>query len=529
MNPSLDETKSSTHLYKALIIDDERPARQAVSALGKWAELGIDFPLEAAEGKTGLEIMKSHKPDIVLVDMRMPVMGGLEFIKAASAEFPNSKYVIISGYSDFEYARTAIKYNVADYLLKPVIEEELDNVLRQVVQGLDSERLSLQYNPVAHIARMLSADPESSRCGSIYYGIAAIYLVNQFREEKEKKFDFSHKASEISRLVLKCWDDRSSCLPTAENDRQLLLAVKVPAAAGDRVPSEDKLRADAAQQVEKLVEALRTDYGVYTIASVGSFHPKIEAVFESYRAAMELLNNINLLDNSRSVFTAAHTNDMPKWLSVLGKKELFTRAFDQKNLKSARDIVEQYFSSIKKHGYVSREDLIRITLEFMTVFREIAVEKGVMEVKRIIPQAGDRNIFSGCFKTEDFGGFIHSVFKALVESTSNPQTCSIHNIIIEIKEYIDNNYSEEISLTTFSSRYHMTREYLSKQFKEQFGLGIYEYVLKLRMTIAAKYLEDLNIKVQEVAQRVGYADNNYFSRAFKTFYGVSPKEYRSRN
>ncbi len=529
MNPSFDETKSSTHLYKALIIDDERPARQAVSALGKWAELGIDLPLEAAEGKTGLEMMKVHKPDIVLVDMRMPVMGGLEFIKAASTEFPNSKYVIISGYSDFEYARTAIKYNVADYLLKPVIEEELDNVLRRVVQGLDSERLSLQYNPVAHMARILSADPESSRSGTKYYGIAAIYLVNQFREEMGKKFNFSEKISEISRLVSKCWDDRSSCLAVAENDRQLLLAVKVPAAAGGRMLPEDRLRADAAQQVEKVVEALRTDYGVYTVASVGSFYPKIKSVFESYKAAMELLNNINLLDSSRSVFTAADTNDMPKWLSVLGKKELFTRAFDQKNLKCAQDIVEQYFSSIKKHGYASREDLIRITVEFMTVFREIAVEKGVMEVKRIIPQVSDRNVFSGCFKTEDFGGFIYNVFKALVESTSNPQAGSIHNIIIEIKDYIDNNYSEEINLTTFSSKYHMTREYLSKQFKEQYGLGIYEYVLKLRMTIAAKYLEDLNIKVQDVAQRVGYVDNNYFSRAFKTFYGISPREYRSRN
>jgi two-component system response regulator YesN len=133
------------------------------------------------------------------------------------------------------------------------------------------------------------------------------------------------------------------------------------------------------------------------------------------------------------------------------------------------------------------------------------------------------------YKTEDFSAFILKVFRGLVESTVSPDTYSISNIIIEIKDYIDNNYSEDISLTTFSSKYHMTKEYLSKQFKEQFSYGIYEYVLKLRMTKAAEYLADLNIKIQDVAQRVGYVDNNYFSRAFKTFYGVSPKEYRNRN
>lgn len=515
-------------MYKALIIDDERPARQAIAALGKWSELGIEDPLEAPEGRAGLEIMRRYTPDIVLVDMKMPVMNGLDFIKAASCEYPNSKYIIISGYSDFEYARTAIKYNVVDYLLKPVIEEELDNVLRLVVQRLDSERLSLQYNPVAHISRILSSEPKDPNSGSVYYGIVVIYLVNKFDDDPIGEFDFVEMGAEIASLVSQCWDHSSSSFTIAENPKQLLLTVKIPTGSMIGELSHSKLKDYTAEQVERVIDGLRSEYGIFTIGAVGSFGDKIEAVFESYDDALELLNNVNLLDNSQNVYTVLNSNSLPKWLSVLGKKELFTRAYDQKNLEHARELIGQYFESIKKHGYVSREDLIRITVEFMTIFREIALEKGVADVRRLIPQISDSSIFSGYFKTEDFSCFIYNIFKGIVESSSNPDTYSISNIIIEIKEYMDNNYSEEISLTTFSSKYHMTKEYLSKQFKEQFGFGIYEYVLKLRMTKAAAYLEDFNIKIQDVAQRVGYMDNNYFSRAFKTFHGVSPKEYRNR-
>jgi two-component system response regulator YesN len=98
--------------------------------------------------------------------------------------------------------------------------------------------------------------------------------------------------------------------------------------------------------------------------------------------------------------------------------------------------------------------------------------------------------------------------------------------LYEIKEYIDKNYSREITLSVFADRYYLSKEYLSKLFKEEFGYNIYEYVLKVRMEQARELLSEPAVKVLTVAERLGYRDNNYFSRAFKTYYGISPTEYR---
>jgi len=250
-------------LYKVLIIDDERPVRVAIRALGKWERLGVGEILEAEEGRSALSVMRQNRPDIVFVDMKMPMMNGVEFLKAASQEFPDVKYIVVSGYDDFEYARHAIRAGALDYLLKPVIEAELDKVLEK-----------------------------------------AVSLLKKQHEQ----------------------------------------------------------------------------------------------------------NNINIID--------------------------------------------EFQAAVKDHS-------------------------------------------------KDY--------------------------LYEIKEYIDSHAGEDISLTFFSEKYFMSREYLSRQFKREFGYNIYEYVLKIRMERARLLLSGTDTKIQDIAEFLGYKDSNYFSRAFKAYYGISPTDFRACN
>ena len=100
--------------------------------------------------------------------------------------------------------------------------------------------------------------------------------------------------------------------------------------------------------------------------------------------------------------------------------------------------------------------------------------------------------------------------------------------LYEIKDYIQKNYNKEIKLSMFSNKYYLSKEYLSKRFKAEFGYGIYEYVLKVRMEKAKELLSNPNIKIQTISEHLGYSNNNYFSRAFKNYFGISPSEYRER-
>ena len=119
-----------------MIIDDEKPVRIAISKLGKWSHFQIEPPLMASNGKEALTIMREIHPDLVFVDMSMPIMDGIAFLKTASAELPDSRFIIISGYDDFSYAQQAIRYGVLDYLLKPIVETDLNTAIQRAVESL---------------------------------------------------------------------------------------------------------------------------------------------------------------------------------------------------------------------------------------------------------------------------------------------------------------------------------------------------------------------------------------------------------
>lgn len=126
-------------MYKALIVDDEKPVRQIITALGRWRSFGIDPPFYACDGQSALLSMRELHPEIVFLDIEMPVMNGVEFIKQASIEFPDTIYIVVSGYDNFAFTKIAIKYNVLDYLLKPIVESELLDVLQRAVNQLDAK------------------------------------------------------------------------------------------------------------------------------------------------------------------------------------------------------------------------------------------------------------------------------------------------------------------------------------------------------------------------------------------------------
>jgi two-component system, response regulator YesN len=126
-------------MYKTLIIDDEKAVHTVIRKLGKWQESGLEEPRSAWNGSEGLSMMHEIHPDIVFVDMNMPVMDGSSFLCKASEEFPHVKLIVVSGYDDFRYAKTALQANALDYLLKPLAADELNKVLDHAVELLDKE------------------------------------------------------------------------------------------------------------------------------------------------------------------------------------------------------------------------------------------------------------------------------------------------------------------------------------------------------------------------------------------------------
>lgn len=128
-------------MYKVMIIDDEAPARIAIRKLGHWADYRNTEFYEETNGARALKSMREIHPQIVFVDMKMPVMDGMEFLEKASGEFPESRFIIISGFDDFTYAKAAIKSGAVDYLLKPIDREELNTAIDRAVSSLNPRKI----------------------------------------------------------------------------------------------------------------------------------------------------------------------------------------------------------------------------------------------------------------------------------------------------------------------------------------------------------------------------------------------------
>lgn len=201
-------------MYKALIIDDEKPVRTAITALGHWDKWKVASPDYARNGKEGLQALRSQRYHIVFVDMNMPVMTGIQFLELASEEFRDIQYIVISGYDDFYYAQTAIKTGAIDYLLKPVVERELENALKKAVFALrtkgydsadfsreemlppDQAALSLKEYLETHYAEKINLTALSERfffsreylCKIFKkkYGLGIYQYITQVRMEKAK-------------------------------------------------------------------------------------------------------------------------------------------------------------------------------------------------------------------------------------------------------------------------------------------------------------------------------------------------------
>ncbi len=535
-------------MYKVLIIDDEKPVRQVIAALGRWKEQNIVELFEAVEGNQGMQMIREKRPDIVFVDMKMPVMDGVDFLKLATKEYPGTKYIVVSGYNDFEYTKQAIRSKVLDYLLKPISETDLNNAISKAVEELDRDKLNdkdsekenvyknIAYNMSVAIIKenvitaiiqdnITSVERENFRkyiCNSsnskYLYGISIINLIN-FNEVYRNVFDRDASAAlfactnvidELCAEWCKGFSFRSGGIA-----REIIVVIAVD-------PNTEL--GFIAHKFRDIVEKLQSLFHIYSVASIGKLSEEFARLKESYTYAGTILNSINMLSNKESVYIEMESESRAHRETLMGKKELLIHAFEEGSLDYAKKIIYEYMHNIAESRYYSLEDFQKIMMEFTLLIGEIVEYFGIPNYE-IIPDMRNGYLYSYS-NLEDVNKYIYLLMDKVYDKVRSNIKASEKSNIYKIKEYIDTYYFKEIKLTTFSEMFYLSKEYLSKLFKNEFGASIYEYVLKVRMEMAKKMLSDSNIKIQTICESIGYNDANYFSKAFKSLYNVSPSEYR---
>lgn len=537
-------------MYKALIIDDEKPVRQVIKALGMWREMNIEYVYEAVEGESALKIMRKNNPEIVFLDMNMPNMNGVDFLKAAGKEFPGSKYIVISGYDDFKYTKQAINSKVLDYLLKPVGETELNNVLSRAVNELNEERQHKIENIRATIAQNISIPLAKERIFTLIlenedevpliedtkrildisdsyscYGVIILNIIN-FDQVCSSAFkgDAYSTFFALTNVINELSSDWCSgfSFKNSKANSEIILVAMAPA------EDEKEFESSISDRINKIIEKLEELFGTFCIASIGKLYSEFDLLNKSYKSAVEILNSVNILDCNDKVFTKRNTDVKSKRISLMDKEEILIYAFESGSIEYARNIINQYFDNIREQGYLSSDDLYKTAMEFILIIENIIEQLDISEARNNIRILGSARSLMSFTRLEDLKEFISEVIEKVFNYVQSNMKASEKANLYEIRDYIHKNYNKEIKLSTFSNKYYISKEYLSKQFKAEFGYGIYEYVLKVRMEKAKEMVSNTELKIQEISERLGYKDNNYFRRAFKNYFGVYPSECRNK-
>lgn len=540
-------------MYKILIIDDEEPLREAIKILGDWKGLGVDQVLEATDGNVGLAMLRQHKIDIALVDMKMPELNGSELLQIIEHEFPNLLTIVVSGYNDFEYTRQAIRSKVVDYLLKPVNRADLNAALRKGIDMLEAKRekesefinknitLNMSIPKLKEkmylsiIGRSFKNQSNESflpligadRAGNYFAaGVLRVLNLEQVRKDRfHEDRDLLHFA--VTNVINENNDGQFKAFSFASHkgEREFIVIFTM---TGGYVKDAAFL---SLHHMKKVTSTLKELFGIVSAGGIGEPYGDITDIANSYESAKASLDGIDLIKLKGTVVVNSSTDksltkDSP---SLTGRMPLIRNALENGNISHAKSILFEFTKKWNSSEHFSLGEADRTIQEFFILLNDIAIDLDAVPEQL---QSGKDKGLHGLGITVDFTSFgqfeivLNDILDCYANSFSKSLAGNRSSVLENIKAYIDNHYFENIKISMFTDKYFLSREYLMKLFKGQYGYGIHEYVQKVRMDKAKDMLSDPSLKIQDISEMLGYKDKNYFSKAFRNYYECSPTEYR---
>ncbi|MGD1821222.1 MAG: response regulator transcription factor [Pleomorphochaeta sp.] len=507
---------------KVVVLDDEEKVLKLICALIKWEELGLELVGTAGDGLDGLKLIKEKEPDILITDIRMPSLDGLELLEQAKLSNPNLQVIIISGYRQFDYAKKAIKFGVSDYLLKPIKQDELINALKKMISKLNE---NLNYS------NYLTNKDELRR----HYLLS--YLENEVNKDKLEELFSLKQYFLISLLVI------DGEFAKYDLDARAAIREKINYYFVHFFKEEIEWDFVFSTKFHGYLLFLSFDEEEKDI--VLSLQKK--AFNEAKISSTQLFDDNNLYISQGNIFSKLET--INQQLDFIKKQSLFR--FDEScdNYILDKDILfkidDRFVDSfiISLNSILSESKLNMNELDLLmnklnsldNIYFFFTITTIIEKVKSVFySQIGEDSFKNITFEEINY----YNNKKALIGFLKE-QFIKIYNIIINIqqnesvkpikvaKKYISENYNDnQLSLDYISSLVHLSPSYFSSLFKKETNKGFAEYLREIRIEESAKFLTTTTLPIKEIAKKVGYQDPRHFTKCFKNQIGIKPQDYR---
>lgn len=535
--------------YKILLVDDEEEVRTSIMKKIPWETLGFRLVGDAENGEDALEKAAWLEPDLLLTDIRMPYMDGLELAERVKEERDSIEVVFFSGFDDFQYAQRAIKLNAMEYILKPIDEEELTQVLQRLRERMDKK---------LEQARDISMLRENYRRT---LPILREYFLNELvRDElSEQEILDGFSAYQLPVAHAQSWAIVSIDIQVQEGDEELLplhqekelFPVSVWKLAEERLGEEYQYTvflSGSAPRVqilfgftgnapmERLIHRLkqigydcRRILGLEVTIGIGRTYGHVLQIARSYRESREAIGYRAILGSL-----------VPIYIKDVEAVEADSLTFDERKehrlLETVkfgiREEIQQEVDKLMNEMESARVHSSQCQVYMMSIFQSLIKLMQQYQLNTADIWGGEKNyyhVLERLMTAQNTRNFLLNTCFAINENISRGRAESIMGIVEQAKRYLELHYMEpDLSAEAVCRQLHISSAYFSTVFKKETGENYISWLTNLRLEKAVELLIETEDKTYMIAARVGYPEPNYFSHVFKKKYGISPNKYRQR-
>ena len=507
-------------MLRIVVADDEFYARKALIRKIHMAEPEAEIIADFENGLQAAAYIRENRSriDLLFTDVKMPEMDGLELAKCIAEEEMGVEIIIVSGFSEFEYAKTAMTFGVNNYLIKPVQEDELKEALERVKKKTRKQeeqmraQMSVRTVEYLSIAELVSHDEWRGKFLSPIFqkyggedstSPIGFYLAVVQAENGEQKNEVVDR--EIERFI----KDRNRCRLYFRRYKEHVLLM---------FQDEE----DPAEELSGLLRRILAKGGEKMTAGVSQHHTGVPELKKAYQEAVYAINQ-RLIDGWVKVYSykgeMRPSNHFTKEAEVL-----LGDAIEKQKCAAAEEVVSRTLEKCRDAYslYITISGIFNLMYRIFCRSAR-SEEKDSEHVYMLFSYRSDLYGFCHFYEVEDY-------VKKIVESMCQEQEEKTHHYIVaEMLDYIEKNYQSNISLSELAEhKYFMNSSYLSRLFKNEVGQTFSKYLMEFRIRKAAGLLENELLKINDVAMLAGYNDVSHFIQYFKKIYGCTPEEYRHK-
>ncbi|RBW70784.1 response regulator [Bacillus taeanensis] len=512
-------------MYKLLIVDDEKVVIDGLVSAVDWEDYQVEIVGTALNGNAAYQLIEETEPDIVLADIRMPGLNGLDLIQKVKNILPDTVFIIISGYTEFDYAKRAIELEAVDYLTKPI---EFDEIIQTVEKAINKyEKIQAEKN-------------NNDKIQKYQVELEEKYILDSMLG---RQLDSQKLAAEFKKCTVFVAGLKSLKWLTnlTSNGQDFIEHLKIPfVKRGYRafiylmeeylvvVYANNQQNQESNAAMIEFSNILQHEVKDIPIIGISNTYGGLSNINKSYKEAIEAFHIGLYLNQSFTSYTDLEKMDQNVGTDMI---EIIDHYFQKQDFdiyaitQIINDLLhyctERMLTPVKSKYLCFK--LINNVFEYVQKEFDLNVES-ILEEKYVIYKQ-----LNQLRSLEEIREWLISKISKLLDYLNDNQMSYKDKLIFDVKDYLKDNYCKIISLDDVADLFHISPAYLSSVFSKKVGVTMFEYIINMRINKSKELLRTTNYKISEICDQVGYENQRYFNQVFKKHVGTTPGKYRSKH